>query len=395
MSETTTTETPLEVRIFTDFKTELIKTISWNYEELEENIRKTLEPFKNLVLDKNAESIKFAKGKRAEINKLAKVITDARIETKKKFLAPYEEFEARCNALIKMCQSSSGQFDEFVKACETEIKQKKLDAAHAHLIKRLGEVFGNDAAAKDSPYWAEFVKGNSKWANLTYSERDIFSDIENEICKAEEAVKTVNELFAAHSPEALEKARIEIRKNFDLVRTSTVVNAYVREQEEIKRRAAERLAREEAARKAKEEAEARAKAELEERRRQMQMQMQMQAAQTPAPAPESPAPTQTPTPTVTPSAEPQKPVLPTPTPPESDTMRAKSGETLIFDVQFNCSSNTIIEIINKAVSSGLTVNSAVLHIEGTREDFGKFSDAISDYKSGGLDYKRCINIVCA
>lgn len=391
MSETTTTEMPLEVRIFTDFKTELIKTISWNYEELEENIRKTLEPFKNLVLEKNTESIKFAKGKRAEINKLAKVITDARIETKKKFLAPYEEFEARCNSLIKICQSSSGQFDEFVKACETEIKQKKLDAAHAHLLKRLGEVFGDDTAAKNSPHWAEFEKGNSKWANLTYSERDIFSDIENEICKAEEAVKTVNELFASHSPEALEKARIEIRKNFDLVRTSTVVNAYVREQEEIKRRAAERLAREEAARKAKEEAEARAKAELEERRRQMQMQV----AQTPAPATEAPAPTQTPTPTITPSAEPQKPVLPTPTPPEADTMRAKSGETLIFDVQFNCASNMIIEIINKAVFSGLTVNSAVLHIEGTREVFGKFSDAIDDYKSGGLDYKRCLNIVCA
>ena len=230
----------LSVQIYTDFKTALPEKIKWNYENLHKSIEDALAPLHGLVIEKNAEGIKFAKGKRAAINKMMNLILDARVETKKQYLAPFEDFEKKANALILMCRTASGEFDSFVKECESEIKEAKKRRIHEYLIGKVASVFGNCADCCNSPFWSVYECSNSRWLNATYKESEIHSEID---AKTEECKKTYDSIqaFFGDDAENREKALIEVVKDFDLNRVVAIVNSYREEQRRI-REAAERSA---------------------------------------------------------------------------------------------------------------------------------------------------------
>ena len=61
----------VELVVYTDLAKELPKQIAFNYDELKADLQKTLEPLKGLVLEKTEENKKYAKNKRAAVNKVA------------------------------------------------------------------------------------------------------------------------------------------------------------------------------------------------------------------------------------------------------------------------------------------------------------------------------------
>ena len=265
MGNETNTNSELAVKIYTDLKTALPATIQWNFEELKAALNDALAPLSNLVLSPDAEGIKFAKGKRADINKMMNLILEARVETKKKFLAPFEDFEARANELISMCRTASGQFDTFVKDCEAKIKEKKANGIAEYIKKRVAETFGADSEYAKSAHWVKFQSDNPKWLNLTYKNTEIRNEIESHLTACKAAVDNINNLFASDG-EVCEKALIEVCKDFDMNRVIANITAYKEEQKRI-REAAERRNAEAAAReKAKADAMEAAKARLAEAR---------------------------------------------------------------------------------------------------------------------------------
>jgi len=250
----TENSTALSVVITTDWAKELPAQIHWNYDELKASLEKTLEPLKNMVLEKNDDNVKFAKTKRAEINKLGKMLLEARVGTKKRVLAPYLDFEDKANALIAMCDEASNGFDEFVKEAEAEANGRKWEEIKKYLFERINEEMSEDGLhSRALEHFKEFCHGNVKWLNATYKMTEIHAEIDAEISKCLEAYRNVVEMYTVeYDGHYLDIAKEEIVKDFDVGRVTLCVSKKHREHERI-------LAEE----KAKIELEARRKAQEE------------------------------------------------------------------------------------------------------------------------------------
>jgi len=232
----TVADTSLSVVITTDWAKELPAQIHWNYEQLKASLEKTLEPLKNMVLEKTDENVKFAKAKRAEINKLGKTLLDARVGTKKRVLAPFLDFEEKANALIDMCEEASAGFDEFVKAAEAEAKGKKWEDIKAYLFARMDEEMSQygDMREKSLDAFKAFCKGNARWLNATYKMMDIQAEIDAEIARCIEAYNNIVEMYTSEYDGAyLAIAKEEIVKDFDSGRVTLLVSRKHREHERI------------------------------------------------------------------------------------------------------------------------------------------------------------------
>lgn len=259
----------VELVVYTDLAKELPKQIAFNYDELKADLERTLEPLKGLVLEKNEENKKYAKNKRAAVNKVAKMISDKRIEMKALYLEPFNEFERRANELTAMCKEVSSGLDTFVKDVEEDEKNKKREAVHKHILDKVAEVFAGDEDAIKSNHWAMFEVANPKWLNATVKVTTAFSEIDAHVDDCKSACESVEGLYASQSAEALGKAKVEIRKDFDINRVVKCVNGYLEEQERIKQAAKEKFEREEAEkrRRIEEEAKEKARKEAEEKAR--------------------------------------------------------------------------------------------------------------------------------
>lgn len=262
---TNTNNGELSVQIYTDFKTALPETIKWNYDNLHKSLEDALAPLHGLVLKKDEEGIKFAKGKRAAINKMMNLILEARVETKKRYLAPFEDFEQKANALIAMCRTASGEFDSFVKACEEEAKNAKRKRIHEYLVEKVLTKLGVNTPSANSPYWATYENSNPRWMNATYKFIDIAKEIDARVDEAYKAVCGAKMFFESDAA-LLEKAMIEVVKDFDMNRVIQCINAYKEEQKRISEAAERRRIETEAAEQKKAEAMERAKAELANKR---------------------------------------------------------------------------------------------------------------------------------
>ena len=259
----------VELVVYTDLAKELPKQIAFNYDELKADLQKTLEPLKGLVLEKTEENKKYAKNKRASVNKVAKMISDKRIEMKTLYLEPFNEFERRANELTAMCKEVSAGLDTFVKEVEEDEKSKKREAIHKHILDKVAEVFAGNEDAIKSNHWAMFEAANPKWLNATVKVTTAFAEIDAHVDDCKSACESVEGLYASHSAEALGKAKVEIRKDFDINRVVKCVNGYLEEQERIKQAAKEKFEREEAEkrRRIEEEAKEKARREAEEKAR--------------------------------------------------------------------------------------------------------------------------------
>lgn len=259
----------IELVVYTDLAKELPKKIAFNYYELKADLERTLEPLKGLVLEKTEENKKYAKNKRAAVNKVAKMISDKRIEMKAIYIEPFNEFERRANELTAMCKEVSAGLDTFVKEVEEDEKNKKREAVHKHILDKVAEVFAGDDDSIKSNHWAMFEAANPKWLNATVKVTTAFAEIDAHVDDCKSACESVEGLYASQSAEALGKAKVEIRKDFDINRVVKCVNGYLEEQERIKQAAKEKFEREEAEkrRRIEEEAREKARSEAEEKAR--------------------------------------------------------------------------------------------------------------------------------
>lgn len=110
---------PLEVEIYE----KRIGLLSWNFEELNRGLDARLQKYKNLQY--TDDQIDLAKKDRANLNAFKKAINDRKIELKKEFCEPYDDFAAQVKQLTTKIEEAAAGIDMQVKAYEQKEKDDK------------------------------------------------------------------------------------------------------------------------------------------------------------------------------------------------------------------------------------------------------------------------------
>lgn len=313
-------ENAIQLRITTDMDA-LPAAIEFNYSELKGALQSYLARFDGLVVTED--QIRQATVDRAEINRVAKTIARARIDTKKRYLEPFELFEARAKELEGLCKQVEGKIAEQLEEFERERVEKKQQRLANLWWSKVEQAFGGQGQGEHhQAFFQEKTNPKTKgcWLNKGATEDVIVAEMDAEIRRCRELLEMVAGMYAESDEETKAKARLEAERTMDLQRTVQAVNAFRAEREALA-----------AARKAKEERE-RAEAEAK-----------TQAAIQPAPAP-----------------TPEPPPPPAPTPAPAPAGEEDDGEEVVIAPQ---------------PERKITIT---LRVTGTKEQFARMSKALDE-----------------
>lgn len=221
------------IELVVDESTIQSQPIVANFPEIEKWLTENLSVYKNLVVTED--TIAEGKAVKAKINRLSKAISDRRIAVKKRYLQPFEDFEANAKRLCGICDEVSSNIDRQIKVFDECKKQEKRDALEAYFNETVGEY--HEVVSFDSIF-------NPRWLNATYSEDQAHDDIQTFLSKIDNGVKAIREL---HSP-----FEITLLNHFYQSRDLAQTLLFKRSLEQQKAREEERKAAEAAAKAAQE-----------------------------------------------------------------------------------------------------------------------------------------------
>lgn len=234
----------IQLRITTDM-TALPAAIEFNYTELKAGLENYLRRFDGLVVTED--EIRQATVDRAEINRVARTIARARIDTKKRYLEPFELFEARAKELEGLCKSVEEKIAEQLAAFERDRVEKKKQRLEDLWAKKREEAFA-PLNMMDSPHFAEFFADRTNprrtgcWLNKGVSEEAAGNEMDAEIKRCQEVMETVASMYAEADEEIKAKADREAERTMDIQRVVQAVHAFRAEREAMEiARATQRL----------------------------------------------------------------------------------------------------------------------------------------------------------
>lgn len=173
------------IELVVDESTIQSQPIVANFPEIEKWLTENLAVYKNLVVTED--TIAEGKAVKAKINRLSKAISDRRIAVKKRYLQPFEDFEANAKRLCGICDEVSSNIDRQIKVFDERKKQEKRDALEAYFNETVGEY--HEVVSFDSIF-------NPRWLNATYSEDQAHDDIQTYLSKIDNGVKAIRELHS-------------------------------------------------------------------------------------------------------------------------------------------------------------------------------------------------------
>ena len=222
-----------EIRMITDLDKALPQSIAFNFEEVKTWLTENLASYKSMVVTED--EIGAAKADKAKISKLSKTISEQRIAIKKRYLEPYNDFEAKMKELSGMCDEAAKNIDVQVKAFEEKRKAEKRETLRGYFD------------SVNTQAWLSFERiENPRWMNVTYDMETAKDDIQAAVTAIGENVTTITESSSEFENEML----LEYQKTLDL-------GAAMRRGSELKRMKQEqeaRMAAQEAAERARREA---------------------------------------------------------------------------------------------------------------------------------------------
>ena len=173
----------MQIEIYKPHEGDNVQAVEWNYSELKQWLTDGLALYKGRVYDDN--QMTEAKKNAAELRKLAAAIDGKRKDMKKKFLAPYEEFEAQAKELVGLIDQQVDEIAAQIKAHDDEAKARKLEQVKA----LYAEVFGDLAEL------IPFAKiENPKWLNVTYRMAQVETDLRAKAGAAHAALSSIKAL---------------------------------------------------------------------------------------------------------------------------------------------------------------------------------------------------------
>lgn len=245
-----------EIRMITDLDKALPQSITFNFEEVKTWLTENLASYKSMVVTED--EIGAAKADKAKISKLSKTISEQRIAIKKRYLEPYNVFEAQMKELSGMCDEAAKNIDVQVKAFEEKRKSEKRETLRGYF------------SSVNTQAWLSFERiENPRWMNVTYDMETAKADIQAAVTAIGENVTTITASGSEFENEML----LEYQKTLNL-------GAAMRRGSELKRMKQEQESRKEA-QEAAERArwEAQEKAERERAERMAQKKAETEAAE--------------------------------------------------------------------------------------------------------------------
>lgn len=205
--------------------------IEFNFEELKDNLSSMMELYENTVVTE--ETTKVVKKEVASLKKIKSALSDRRIEIKKEYSKPLNEFENKVKELSALIDKPIELMESQVKVFEEKKREKKredIKSVYAGLIGELEE------------YLPLSRIYDSKWENVSVSMKSVQEEIEQAVSSTEMAINTIKGM----NSEVVNKALTQYKLDLSLANAISYINKH----EQIK---AEILAKEEQRRKEEEE----------------------------------------------------------------------------------------------------------------------------------------------
>lgn len=195
--------------------------IEFNFEALKEQLSAEMAHYKGMIFTEDTK--KEAKETVANLRKLKKDVRDKRVEVKKSFMRPYDDFEAKVKELDALIDEPiafiNGQVEEFERKRVEERKQ---------LINHIYEENISDMK--------EFLPlqliYDSKWENATTSKKSIKDSIIERVDATKKDVDTINSMSSDNVPAALEL----YKRTLSLADAIAHINRYEQQKAEILKR---------------------------------------------------------------------------------------------------------------------------------------------------------------
>ena len=229
-----------EIRMITDLDKAVPQSIDFNFEEVKAWLSENLAVYRNMVVTEDA--IAAAKTDKAKIRKISSAISEQRIAVKKRYLEPYQVFEANMKELSGMCDEASKNIDDQLKKFEEQRKAQKRNDLLAFY------------QTQNAPAWLTFERiENPRWMNVTFS----MDEAQKEITEKVNAVNADVESISGFDAEFADEMLLEYRKTLNVSGAIQRGNELRRMKQERERRRAEQEAAEKARTAEREEAERR------------------------------------------------------------------------------------------------------------------------------------------
>lgn len=162
-------------------KYELPQAISFNYDEIKQELTAKVEMYKTLVYTED--QVSSAKKDRASLNAFKKTLNDERIRLEKEYLEPFNDFKAKINELIKTVDEPVAIIDKQIKDYEAEKKASKR--------KEVEELW----ATKTKPEWLNLSQiWDEKWLNTSVTMKAVETSIDNELARIDNEVNSIQQL---------------------------------------------------------------------------------------------------------------------------------------------------------------------------------------------------------
>lgn len=244
--------------------------ISCNFEQVKQAIQSVLAEYKGAVFTEDSKA--YAKKHVASLRAQKKTFQDNLKKEKKKYMQPWEEFEAQAKQLINMYDEPIDLINGQVQAFEEKRIAEK---------KQLIEKIYSEMIAEELLQYIPLEKiYNAKWENATFKERDIRQEMFELSEKTKKDIQTISNMESDAVPKALSMYQTSL----DLTEAISYINSYERQKQEILAKEQERKRQEEEERIRREErermlAEQRAKEEQEAALQQAEVEKQIAVEQ--------------------------------------------------------------------------------------------------------------------
>lgn len=164
---------------------------TFNEEDLRAGVLSAVEKYKGLLVTEDG--LKEARADRAKLNKLKDSLNAARMEVKRRYMGPYEEFEKKLKGIISIV-------DEPILAIDTQIKTFEQKAKEAKQEK-IRELYQSYFAGLTSVIPFEKVF-RPEFLNATFSIKKVENELEEIRDKVEQDLQTIGNYEADFKEEA-------------------------------------------------------------------------------------------------------------------------------------------------------------------------------------------------
>lgn len=153
----------------------LPEQIGFNYDELKEQIEKSLEKYQNLVVTQ--ENLNDSEKARTTLRGFKKALDEQRKAIKKKWNEPYDAFEKNIKELLALVDKPILALDKQISVFEEKSRNEKMERIQNFITEQL---FSFMEENENCPFDTNKIIIDERWFNKTFKDKDIVDSIKQQ-----------------------------------------------------------------------------------------------------------------------------------------------------------------------------------------------------------------------